>query len=62
MHPALALDGANAKFQRRFEAVEQLAAVRNIDVRTAGLEQLDGLWDEVKREEVANADVGRTHR
>jgi MazG family protein len=51
VHPALALDGANAKFQRRFEAVEQLATVRNIDVRTAGLEQLDVLWDEVKRGE-----------
>ena len=48
VHPALALDVANAKFQRRFEAIEQLAAVRNIDVRTAGLEVLDKLWDEVK--------------
>jgi len=47
-HPALALDRANAKFQRRFEAIEQLAAVRGIDVRTAGLEALDKLWDEVK--------------
>lgn len=53
VHPALALDGANAKFQRRFEQVEQLAAVRNVDVRTAGLEKLDELWDEVKRGEPA---------
>jgi MazG family protein len=53
VHPALALDGANAKFQRRFEQVEQLAAVRNVDVRTAGLEKLDELWDEVKRGESA---------
>lgn len=59
VHPALALDGANAKFQRRFEAVEQLANMRNIDVRTAGLEQLDVLWDEVKREEVENAFIKR---
>ncbi|HRN54486.1 MAG TPA: MazG nucleotide pyrophosphohydrolase domain-containing protein, partial [Gemmatimonadaceae bacterium] len=50
-HPALALDRANAKFQRRFEAIEQLAAVRGIDVRTAGLEALDKLWDEVKADE-----------
>ncbi len=47
-HPALALDRANAKFQRRFEAVETLAESRGIDVRTAGLEALDLIWDEVK--------------
>lgn len=50
-HPALALDRANAKFQRRFEAVERIAAERGIDVRTAGLEALDRIWDEVKSEE-----------
>jgi MazG family protein len=48
VHPALALDKANAKFQARFEKVEQLAAARGIDVRTAGLAVLDSLWDEVK--------------
>jgi ATP diphosphatase len=48
VHPSLALDKANAKFQARFEAVEALAAERGIDVRTAGLEKLDSLWDEVK--------------
>jgi MazG family protein len=48
VHPALALDKANGKFQARFEAVERLAAERGIDVRTAGLEALDVLWDEVK--------------
>jgi MazG family protein len=49
VHPSLALDRANAKFQRRFEHVESLAASRDIEVRTAGLEVLDSLWDEVKR-------------
>ena len=48
VHPSLALDKANAKFQARFEAVERLAAERGIDVRTAGLAALDKLWDEVK--------------
>jgi MazG family protein len=48
VHPSLALDKANAKFQARFEAVERLAAERGIDVRTAGLAALDELWDEVK--------------
>ena len=52
-HPALALDRANAKFQQRFEAVERIAIARGLDVRTAGLEALDAIWDEVKREEPA---------
>ncbi len=48
VHAALALDAANSKFQRRFEAIERLAVARGIDVRTASLSELDALWDEVK--------------
>ncbi len=48
VHASLALDKANAKFAARFGAIERLAAERGIDVNTAGLEQLDLLWDEVK--------------
>lgn len=48
VHASLALDGANAKFAARFDAVGRLAAERGIDVATAGLDVLDGLWDEVK--------------
>lgn len=51
VHPALALDRANGKFQRRFEAVERIAAERGIAVRSAGLAVLDALWDEVKASE-----------
>ncbi len=51
VHPALALDKANAKFVRRFGAIERLAAERGIDVATAGLAVLDSLWDEVKARE-----------
>lgn len=51
VHASIALDKANAKFERRFQRIEQLAAERGIDVKTAGLEQLDALWDEAKREE-----------
>jgi uncharacterized protein YabN with tetrapyrrole methylase and pyrophosphatase domain len=51
VHPALALDRANAKFQARFEGIERLAAERGIEVRTAGLTVLDALWDEVKLQE-----------
>ena len=48
VHPSLALDKANVKFASRFQAIEQLATQRGIDVRSAGLAVLDGLWDEVK--------------
>ena len=51
VHASLALDRANAKFARRFGAIERLAGERGIDVRTAGLAVLDGLWDEVKAAE-----------
>jgi MazG family protein len=46
--PRNALDGANRKFRERFERVEHLAGERGIDVGSAGLTQLDELWDEVK--------------
>lgn len=49
VHAALALDKANEKFARRWTSIERLAAQRNIDIPTAGLETLDQLWDEVKR-------------
>ena len=48
VHPSLALDKANVKFARRFQGIETLAKSRGIDVRSAGLAVLDGLWDEVK--------------
>jgi ATP diphosphatase len=50
VQPGPALDRANKKFRERFEGIEQLAAERGIDVATAGLEVLDGLWEEVKKE------------
>lgn len=37
------------KFISRFEKVEQLAAQRNIDMKSAGMEVLDELWDEAKK-------------
>jgi uncharacterized protein YabN with tetrapyrrole methylase and pyrophosphatase domain len=51
VHAALALDKANGKFVRRFRGIERLAAERGIDVPSAGLDVLDRLWDEVKRDE-----------
>ena len=54
VHAALALDKANAKFVRRFTGIERLAVERGIDVQTAGLRVLDGLWDEVKASEAGS--------
>ena len=49
VHPNGALERANEKFRTRFSAVEALAAERGHSMEDAGLEQLDALWDEVKR-------------
>jgi uncharacterized protein YabN with tetrapyrrole methylase and pyrophosphatase domain len=48
VQPGIALDRANRKFRERFEALEQLAQERGVDIETAGLERLDRLWEEVK--------------
>ncbi len=48
--PRAALERANAKFTERFRRIERLAAKRGIDIHTAGLDALDALWDEVKKD------------
>ena len=45
-----ALERANQRFRDRFGAIERLAAERRVDLHSAGLEALDELWDEAKRE------------
>jgi nucleoside triphosphate diphosphatase len=55
VHASIALDKANAKFERRFQEVERLAKERGIDVTHAGLEKLDALWDEAKRAELSES-------
>lgn len=52
VHASLALDRANEKFTRRFGEVERMAAERGLVVGTASLEELDALWDEVKKAEL----------
>lgn len=42
------LTAASDKFLARFTRVEALASERSIDMKTASLEELDALWDEVK--------------
>jgi tetrapyrrole methylase family protein / MazG family protein len=43
------LNGATAKFSERFQAIEKLAHDRGLDFSALGLEQMDRLWEEVKR-------------
>lgn len=52
-HPVPALARANAKFARRFGGIEELARERGIVLGEATLEELDVLWDEIKRRERA---------
>ena len=51
VHGSIALDKANAKFERRFREIERLAKERGIDVAHAGPEKLDALWEEAKAAE-----------
>lgn len=47
--PGAALERSNAKFRERFGHVERIAAERGVVLGEATLEDLDLLWDEVKR-------------
>jgi MazG family protein len=48
LDPRQALEKANDKFTRRFEALEELAALRGVELGRASLEELDKLWNEIK--------------
>jgi MazG family protein len=47
-HSLQALQRANQKFTKRFDALELLARERGVSLGQASLEELDELWDEVK--------------
>ena len=51
VHASLALDKANAKFERRFAQVEAKLRERGEEPHSLDLDQLDSVWDEVKRTE-----------
>ena len=55
VQPGTALDRANAKFRRRFESIETIAAERGVVLGNATLEELDVIWDEVKEVEKREA-------
>ena len=48
-HALNALQRANRKFTARFEVLERLAAERGVVLGEATLEELDALWEEVKK-------------
>ncbi len=49
--PEKALRSTNSKFVRRFGYVEQALDAEGSSVEEAGLERMDALWDEAKKEE-----------
>lgn len=49
VQPGAALERSNAKFRERFAAVERIAAERGVKLGEATLEELDLIWEEVKR-------------
>jgi MazG family protein len=51
VHASIALDNANLKFARRFEAIEHLAAERGLKLQEMELGGMDALWEEVKKGE-----------
>ena len=48
IEPEAALRNANAKFSRRFRYVESRAAEDGVPLAEAGLERLDGYWNEIR--------------
>jgi MazG family protein len=58
VHGALALDRSNAKFARRYAAMERLAAADGVTLAALPLEAQDRYWDAVKAAERAPAGPG----
>jgi MazG family protein len=51
VHASLALDRANEKFARRFQAMEEMATARGENLAELGLERLDEMWEAAKKVE-----------
>ena len=56
--PEMALRGTNAKFERRFGYIERALAAQGRSLEGASLAEMDGLWNEAKREEPRPASAG----
>jgi MazG family protein len=55
--PEAALRHTNAKFERRFRAVEARLAAEGTTPAAAGLDRMEALWGEIKRDEHAEHDT-----
>ena len=53
--PGTALRRANRKFERRFRAMETLAAAEGIALDSLDLDAQDGYWNRAKADEKASA-------
>lgn len=51
LEPEAALETTNAKFTRRFSAIERTLAARGSSVDDASLAEMDAIWDQIKRGE-----------
>lgn len=49
--PETALRRTNRKFERRFRGIEEKLAAAGRDIKTASLDDMESLWNEVKAEE-----------
>lgn len=58
VHPALALDRANAKFVRRYDAMSREAKARGAELSSLTLSEQDAIWDAVKRTERNDSATG----
>ena len=54
--PEASLRAASRKFASRFARVERLADEQGLELRALGLDALDELWQEAKREEAGTGD------
>jgi len=51
INPEIALKGANRKFIDRFKSVEQRLKEKGKSIQQASLEEMDKIWEEIKKEE-----------
>ena len=51
LDPEAALRGANAKFVRRFQSIEEALAAEGRTPKDSSLEEMDALWDAAKTKE-----------
>ena len=51
VHPKLALERTNNKFIARFQKLEQILHQKGLVLGELSLEELDQVWDEVKKDE-----------